>query len=526
MKPRLALLLLAAWVGANPDGAQSQSVQPLSPAELARVIDQHLEARLAAEGTPTSPLADDVELARRLHLDLHGVVPSIEQTVAFLQQSDSRKGIELINGLLASPSYGLHQADLWDNLLLPLNTENRRVPLNPLRRWMAAAFNENRPWSETVHTMLTSVGPQDHNAAITLFLANSRSLAPHEATDLVSRLFLGVRLECAQCHDHPFDRWTQDDYWGLAAFFGKMHFTSKFDGLSLPPREGPRNKEQNGTNYGIIEVLAPRKQRLPEQAKSLPPRFLDGTRPAIDPEVPPLRPALADWMTSADNPWFAKAMVNRTWGQLFGRGLVNPVDDLRPENPATHPELLEVLTQQFVAHGFDLKYLIRGICQSRAYQRTSRPADGNESDTQGYSRMTPKVLSPEQLFDSLAAILGEEALCEGRPVDDTRSRFVEFFETDDEPDPTAYRRGIPQVLKLMNHGGYERAVAQRAAEITADRSASEAVEQLYLLALARRPDAQELRQMVSFLEQPDDRSQASASLLWVLLISSEFALNH
>lgn len=502
--------------------------QENAAAELSRLIDQQINARLTAEKLAASPAADDAELVRRLYLDLHGLVPTAEQTAAFLDDSHSQKRARLVESLVENPAYGRHLADLWDGLLLPVNATNRKVPVKPLNAWLAQAFNENRPWNETVYAVITAVGPQNENAAVTPFMANAKSLAPHEATDLVTRLFLGVQLACAQCHDHPFDRWKQTDYWGIAAFFDKLHFTSKFEGLETTARaQGKGNKAIDGTNYGITEIVNPKKHMLPERAKPSLPRLLTGEQPDIDPQSPPLRPVFAAWLTAAENPWFARAIVNRTWGMLFGRGLVNPVDDMRDKNPPTHPELLDALTREFVGHGFDLKYLVRGICQSEAYQRTSRPTAGNEADSQLYSRMPAKVLSPEQMFDSLAVVLGAEALSEGKPVDDTRDRFVQFFETDDEPDPIAYRRGIPQLLKLMNHTGYQRAVTEAAARVAADQTPPQAIEQVYLLALSRRPAADEMDRMLDFVKRHQGTvPQASADILWVLLNSSEFALNH
>jgi hypothetical protein len=512
-----------ACAAVSPVEADEGPAGPLDAVELAALIDRSIEDRL--EGLPLSPAADDAQFVRRLYLDLHGIVPTVEQTLAFLHARESDKRARLVDALLDDPAYGRHLADLWDSLLLPVNSENRKVPIKPLNGWLARAFQENRPWNEIVHEMLTAVGPQNFNPAVTPFMANAKSLQPHEATDLVTRLFLGVRLECAQCHNHPFDRWKQADYWGLAAFIQKITFTSKFDDLTLPPRPAG-HKDIVGTNYGITEVPNPKKRVLPERALPSLPRLLTGEQPQIDPETPPLRPVLAAWLTSPENPWFAQAMANRVWGQLFGRGLVNPVDDLRADNPPTHPELLEDLARQFAAHDFDLKYLFRAICLSGAYQRSSQPVPGNAADDSHYSRMIAKVLTPEQMFDSLTLVLGEEALFEGKSLDDTRQRFVEFFSTDDEPDAAAYRRGIPQLLKLMNHAGYQRGIAERAASATADRSAEEAVEQLYLLALSRRPSEEEVSQMLGFMrEEGGEVQQASVGILWVLLNSSEFALN-
>lgn len=495
---------------------------------LSALIDAQLDARLEAEGITISAAAEDAEFLRRLYLDITGRLPTPSEVRDFLADKAPDRRSAQVEQLLAHSQYGEHMADIWDSLLVKRNSDNRRVPVRPLNRWLANAFNTNRPWNEVAFDLLTAEGPQRHNPAVTPFLADKKAVGPHEATDLVARVFLGVRLECAQCHNHPYARWTHADYWGVAAFFNNVTFTKKF-GPNLPTLTwSTDNYKERGTAYGILESSKRKKKpMLPDRALVVAPRFLDGQVAVVSQQMP-LRPALAHWIATPDNPWFAKAIVNRIWAQFFGRGLVHPVDDLREDNEASHPELFDAVVRDFVAQDFDLKYLIEGICQSKAYQRTSRPAGNNSSDSALYSHMAIKVLSPEQLFDHLLALLGPEAIDRKRRIDRERLRFVQFFQTQAEPEPRQYDRGIPHTLKLLNNSGYYRAMEERITEIEAEHpSSADVIDQCYLLTLSRLPSQDERDLMVEFAAA-DDRGLTSghARILWILLNSSEFAVNH
>jgi hypothetical protein len=280
----------------------------------------------------------------------------------------------------------------------------------------------------------------------------------------------------------------------------------------------------------IVETnVDPRK--LPEADKLGAPKFLGGAVLKAAPGQS-LRKALADWMVSRDNPFFARAMVNRMWGHFFGRGLVHPVDDMHDGNLPSHPALLEALAEQFKANGFDLKYLCRAICQSQTYQRTSKPVAGNAEDDKLFSRMLIKVLTPEQLFDSLVVATGQPGNRDpsGKPINNPRAEFVNAFRGEGETDPTDYTRGIPQALRLMNSKQFlnpknEAFVTKQI--VGSAKTSEEAVEQLYLRVLSRPPSADERDRMLKYLAQPGvERQQLYAEILWALLNSSEFSLNH
>lgn len=494
--------------------AQPQPAEPAADAKLdarglARLIDQHVATKLKANQVTPSPLADDAEFLRRLYLDLHGVVPPAEKVASFLDSREPNKRARLIDELLASEQYGKHFADIWISLLIP-NRGFQGRPTEPLENWLAQRFNRNQPWNLLVGELLTATGKLEDNPASRYFLDGPNSqLSLPDLTNSVSSLFLGVQLKCAQCHNHPFASWTKADYWGLAGFFTNINY--KYN--------------QQGVFDDTKVNLAKGKAAFIDddsKARLLPARFLLGDAPPMTGSIPG-RKVFADWLTARDNPYLARATVNRWWFHFFGRGLVQPVDDLRSDNPPSHPELFEDLREQFVANGFDLKHLIRGICNSRTYQRSSRPADGNDSGPL-YGHMAIKVLTAEQLFDSLAAILGTSNQRGGGR--DPRRDFIDLFKSP-EPDPTSYSRGMTELLRLMNSPQYQRgrdALVDQA--MKRGPSPAAVVEYLYLAALSRRPSAVESQRMLTFVKQAGDARLAYGQILWVLMNSSEFMLNH
>jgi hypothetical protein len=538
----------------------------LSAADLAKLVDAAIDARVQEEQAREAPQADDAEFLRRVYLDLTGHVPPTDKALAFLDSRDPAKRARLIDELLASPAYGKHLADLWDGLLVPHTSDNRRVRGEPLVKWLEESFNTNKPWDAMVRELITASGKQDENGAITFFLANPTA---DKATDATSRLFLGVQLQCAQCHDHPFTAWKQTEYWGMAAFF-----------LKVQPDMGKPKNIKDGVIPSVSEGANVRRQGLPDSAKMVPAKFLGGATASLN-KSEPYRPVLADWLTSPKNPYFSKAMVNRTWAQLFGRGIVNPVDDMHEGNAPSHPQLLADLADQFAANEFDLKNLTRALCLTRAYQRTSKPTSGSgEAAPELFARMAVKVLTPEQLFDSLSMVVRQpgmsgptqpvvqqqtparpafqfgkngpgKALAQAKaqraqaqakldadsksPANTQpkpmplppgmRANFVTFFRPDDGADPTEYQAGIPQALRLMNSPQINGAIA--GSPVTRPgRNAPETIEHIYVAALARRPNQRELERAGAYVrKQTGDPHQAYTDLLWALLNSSEFTLN-
>ncbi len=490
---------------------------------LAHYIDKCVADRLKAEGVSPSPLASDAEFLRRVCLDVTGHIPSAEKAAAFLDDKDPNKRAKLIDELLASEDYGKHLADIWQTLVIPKNSDNRRLDAAPMGTWLEEQFNKNQPWNKMVHDLITASGAQDKNGAVTFFIANG---TVDKMTDEVTKVFLGVQLQCAQCHNHPFTEWKQTEYWGMAAFFMKVQATR------------PQVAAKQGTSPTVEETdrVKRGKNGLPESAKLVPPKFLAGAEPNVG-KSGPVRPALADWLTTAQNPFFSKAMTNRIWSQYFGRGLVNPVDDMHEDNPASHPELLQELANQFAKNDFDLKYLVRAICNSEAYQRGSKPNGNNgAAEPNVYARMGVKVLTPEQLFDSLGTVLGRQEgkagdarkgamMGKAGPNNNARSVFVAFFGVDETASATEYQSGIPQALNLMNSPRINQAI-QGNSLVRSSKPAAEVIEKLYLSTLSRRPTANEVELMTAYVKKAENPTKGYGDVLWALLNSSEFTLNH
>jgi Protein of unknown function (DUF1553)/Protein of unknown function (DUF1549) len=496
---------------------------PMAASDLAQRIDSQITQRLRAANVEPSTQTTDAEFLRRAYLDIAGVIPTSEQSAAFIDDRSQDKRSKLIDQLLTNSGYGRRMADTWATLMYPIDSDNRFVNKAPLHDWLQEKFNANMHWDAMAFDLITATGDVETNGAAIYASANR---GVDKMTDSVGKLFLGVQIQCAQCHNHPFTHWKQAEYWGLAQFFYKVNVSN------------PRAAKDGGTITVSEEGRPNRKvNAVPESAKTVAPKLLGGDVLRLD-NSKPYRPVLANWVCAPTNPFFAKAFVNRLWAQYMGRGLVNPVDDLSVENEPTHPELLTILAKEFADSGFDIKHLVSGICNSQAYQRSSKPAGDNRDDRTLYSHQAVKVLSGEQLFDSLTSILGaisgkdnpmRKAPVKGSPTN-PRDQFALFFQGTDNSPPTAYEAGIPQALRLMNSPLMAQArvtnVAVKAGEVTKNSLPDKAIEKLYLTALSRRPTADETKRMTAFVRKHQDSRAAYGDVLWVLLQTSEFALNH
>jgi hypothetical protein len=507
------------------------AAQPPSEQELAEKIDRFLAARWKAEGIEPAPLADDAEYLRRLYLDLVGRIPSREEVRRFLEEQTPDKRERLVRRLLEGGAHVEHFVNVWRELLLPeTNNGDVQGQLNSFNDWLRKQFSQNLPYDRMVKDLLTVPFGSERVRSRRMMTSEASDAAapsprafylakdakPENLAASTARLFLGVSIECAQCHNHPFASWTRQHFWGYAAFFAGLQ----------------RDGENNGT---IREVFDRRDIKVPGSLASAEARFLDETPPRWKYNVG-ARITLAEWLTSAENPYFARATVNRIWAQFFGMGLVEPVDDFRPDNPPSHPELLDELARQFVAHRFDLPYLLRSITASRAYQLTS--AGSASPSPRLFAQMAVKALSPEQLFDSLAVATGyRPPLASSRPMNpappDARAEFLARF-AGGQP-RTEMQRSIQQALMLMN--GHFIADATRLkdgaafASVVTDRSLDTAgkIEALYLATLSRKPTPKEARRFVKYVDGGGPSKNAKlalADVFWTLLNSAEFSLNH
>lgn len=486
--------------------------------ELARLIDKQIDARLSSEGGRAAELADDGEFVRRIYLDLHGRVPTLAEIKRFLGEAESGKRARLIDELLDDARYGEYLADIWQGYLISPLADDQTKRAERFRHWLAEQFNTKR-WDQIASELITATGKMEENPAVIYLIEGRLPRAVPDLTDLTSRYFLGIRLNCVQCHDHPFVNWKQEEFWGMAAFFTQIQ----------TPKRAKQVYERGVIDDPGLTLANLKDAGVPDGFIQSAPKFLGGQELSPATKTSTHRAALAAWMTAPENPYFARAMVNRTWWRLFGRGIVQPVDDMHEGNAPSHAELLDLLARRFVESGYDLKFLTRAIVLSRAYQRTSQLCE--PANKQGlFGRMTIKVLSAGQLYDSLETIAGPPAKVRGIDVrQGARWEFTQFFGESGDPDPMAYRRGIPHLLRQMNSGQFTgRNLDELVSRLSssADRSVEEIASDLFLTILSRRPTENELHQVRSYVNRTGSVAAGLRELVWVLMMTSEFSLNH
>lgn len=513
-----------------------------TPEELAAFIDAEIDARLAAAKVPASPPADDGEFLRRAYLDMHGRIPARDVATAFLTSTDSNKRQRLVESLLGDPRYGEYWARLWrDRVAVDVIKEGHLKPneTQAFHDWLADALNKSRPWNELVREMITAEGQSPPVAFIRQSIEDGQPKAKRLAAS-TARRFLGVQLQCAECHDHPFTTWTQADFWGIAAFFSRTGQAKDnkgiFDTEKGPPPTRFGNKPLVRKEGGV--VLFP-EDAGPRAGQDVPAKFLEGgpvTLPDTFSATETPRHVLAAWVTAPENVMFARATVNRLWAQVFGRGLVEPVDSLDAENLPSHPALLNSLAGELVASGYDFKHLLHGMTLSRAYQRTHRTVEGNEADTSLYSHATVKAIRPEPFYDCLIVASGSD-LKGGRmdvpgsgkkgelAILANRGAFLKLFQTDDvDGDPTMYTQALPQALALLNQrmtNDINKVVAQAVGEKGDD---AEIVSRIYVGVLSRVPASDELSIIQEYLARQPNTPARFQAVWWALINSPEFAV--
>ncbi len=491
----------------------------------AEIIDRDIFERLSAERVTPAAQSSDAEFLRRIWLDVAGKIPPAAEVRRFLADTRSDKRSRVIEQLLNSSNYANHFATFWRDILLPeLKSDEQVQQLLPgFDAWLRQHLRHDTAYDqlirEIVTTRLTIAGRDvraaasgDERSAIAFYQA--KEIAPANLAAATSRIFLGIRLECAQCHDHPFDDWKQRQFWSFAAFFAGL------------VRQG-----DDGVLGRVSEVFDRRELLIPDSETVVQAGFLDGSDPRWRRGVTS-RQILAEWITSPDNPYFARMAVNRIWGKFFGIGLVDPVDDFTASNPCSHPQLLDALARDFVAHNFDVKFLIRAITTSRAYQRSSA-ADGDASGRL-FASMPIKGLTPEQLLESLLEAGGYSQQspppANGTGAGSPRDEILELFANDTDP-PTAQQTSILQALALMNGALIEAVVdLQRSPRLAglanSSQSTQQQIETLFLATLSRLPTQAESRRMQEFIASNSDARRALGHVFWALLNSAEFGANH
>lgn len=505
-----------------------------TPREVAAAIDRHLQNGMATWRLKPAPQSDDAEFLRRIHLDLTGRVPTAEQAVAFLDNKEPDKRAKLIDQLLATPQFGEQLGRTWREWIcppeLPSDANGGAQPhkqAQELGNWMGKRFAVGDSWDKITRDILTVKGDTKNNPQAIFFGLSGDSsgrVTPDGSARAVASLFMGVQLQCAQCHDDPYRDWSQKDHWALAAFFGRT--SGDFGNV----------RESNPGNNASISIP---KTAFKNIGTNIQAAFLNGKKFEHDKSRFD-RDRLVDWLAAKDNPYFARAFVNRTWFYFFARGLVNPIDDFRDLNPPTHPGLMNLLTNEFAASGFDVKHLIRCICNSEAYQRTTRVAKGTDEQTvaaltAAFGRMPIRIMTADQLYDSLKQAYGDPNLDlrginpkDGNttgmsaPVLDPYIEFLRRFGTNKE-DPTDFIHGIPQMLTMINHPRLRagsKAIDQYRMS-NAKAPPEQIVEWLYLSTFSRRPTNVEQGESQHYLKRSPD---AYIGILWALVNRSEYLL--
>jgi hypothetical protein len=488
---------------------------------MAARVDELLAARWKDEGVSPAPLAADGEFIRRAYLDLTGVIPPVAEVRAFLKDSSPDKREQLIERLLASPAHATHLATTWRNIMLPAGFEAGDVnSVLGVQNWLRNRFAENMRYDRIVSELLVATGGRETGPAL---FYTALELKPEELAANTARIFLGLQIQCAQCHDHPFDHWKQTDFWGYAAFFAQL----QQNGAQQP---GMMNVALFDNDEGEV--------KLPDTDQIVPPQYPEGP-PASADEGGYRRQQLSIWMASRDNPYLARALVNRAWSHLFGRGIVEPVDDLGPRNPPSHPELLDELTDYFVQTGFDVRMLYRTLAKTRAYQLSSEVLSEEPPRPELFAHMMVKSLTAEQLYDGLsqAALRNGASMGGGgsssRFFDPQRREFLARMQTSNRS-AAEFDAGLPQALLLMNGEVMVEATDKDKSRMIASLDApwftdEQRIETLFLAAYARTPNDEELERSLKYMESggaAGDRRQALGDVFWALLNSAEFALNH
>jgi hypothetical protein len=484
-------------------------------------IDRLIDAKLQRLKIQPAPAVDDAGFLRRVSLDLTGQLPSPQEVRAFLADAARNKRAATIDKLIGSPAFVDHWTLKWADLL-----QNNRKYLGEkgayeFREWIREAFEQNRPYDRMVREMLTASGSSYETPAANFYRVTHD---PKPTMEKTTQVFLGVRMVCTQCHDHPFERWTQNQYYEMSAFFSAL---------------GVRPGYEVGEEI-VYDQRRDFDMKHPKDGRVMNPKFIlpGAAPPPTDPRS--RRIAYAQWLTARENPYFAKSTVNRVWSYFFGRGIIDPVDDIRASNPPSNPALLDALTKDFLDHNFDLRQLMRTIANSRTYQAGIATNEWNEKDGENFSHALPRRLSAEELMDALAEATGVRPEFPEAPPDTNAEQvadphvgkdgFLDLFGRPPRESSCECERrtdlSLPQALNLVNGRTISDAVADGkgriAKAVLGGRPGRELVEDLYLATMSRPPTAAELNLGLKYLEGGTGRAARAQDLLWALVNSKPF----
>lgn len=497
-----------------------------SPVPADSLVDRAVGQKLNELRITPSALAADEHFLRRVSVDLTGVQPTPERVLAFVADTDPQKRPKLVEALLQRPEFVDWWSLRWGDLLQNSRNASSDPAVFAFREWLRAAVGRNLPLDQFAREILTARGSFLDNPAAAYFAASKDT---DDTLQRATQVFCGVRMLCARCHPHPFENWTQADYYGLHSFFNQV--STKPD----PRLLGVVNAKT------VLVNLSTGSSTNPRTAKPQAPRYLGGAEPAL-PSGSDRRGDYAIWLTSAKNPHFARSLVNRFWSYFFNRGIIDPVDDLRSTSPPINAPLLDALTQDFVAHKFDVRHLMRVIVNSRTYQRSAVPNESNAHDDMNFSHAIPRRLPAEALLDSLVQATAIKESFGGVPAGfsaaqlpdgNVQSSFLSLFGKAQRMEACECERDLGtnmlQALHFINGQSIQTRLgnpAARPALLLKDKPADPAlVEQLYLWSLARRPTAAEQKVAARFLDDcGDKRAEAVQDLMWSLLNSRDFLM--
>ena len=519
------------------EAAAKNKKAPRTTDPVVAFIDQQIRQAWQDNGVEPSRVADDEEWLRRVYLDLLGHIPPWKDVEKFHKDKNPAKRAALIDRLLDDPEYVRNWTTIWTNLTIGRKTL-RRVNRSAMQAFFRESFAQNRPWNEIVFDLVSAEGRSTENGAVNYLLAQmTTNDEAVQATAKTTRLFMGIQVQCTQCHNHPFNDWKQDQFWRINSFLRQTRAIEhrKFDAAT-----GRRVTDYTELADGNFSGPVYFEKRNGQMQVAYPIFFETKVEPGSGVNR---RKELARLMTTGDKPLIATAMVNRTWAHLFGYGFTRPVDDLGPHKPPSHPELLDRLSQEFATSHYDVRRLIRWICNSEAYQLTSRAGKKNASDdpalgnTPLFSRLYPKALEAEQLYDSL--LIATEADRSGKASwadaqkqrDEWLAQFIIAFGTDENDEATTFNGTIPQALLMMNGPLIEKAISAGEgsflhAVLSSESSDTRNIQRLYLATLSRHPHSREQAVAENLIESGADKLSGYQDLFWALLNSNEFIINH
>lgn len=486
-------------------------------------IDELVFAKLLRLGLPPSASSDDTTFLRRVTIDVAGRLPTISEAEEFLADQREDKREQLVDRLLASEDYADWFANKWSSILRNKRKQGNKHVSYSFHDWIREAIYQNKPYDQFVREIITATGAAGMEPAVSWYQGYTDV---HAQVEDIAQLFLGLRIQCARCHHHPFEKWSQQDYYGFTAFFTRV---------GRKPSKRLANFSDIYHDAGLASATNP-KTGQPVTPSGL------GAEPLQIPADEDPRIRLADWMSSQENPFFARGLVNRYWKHFFGRGLVDPEDDMRVTNPASNPSLLDALAQHFAASDFDLKELVRTICTSRVYGLSAEPNEHNRRDKQNFSRFFPRRLQAEVLLDAIDGVTSSPSAFGGLPAG-TRaiqlpdnafdSYFLTVFGRPESNSVCECERSseasLAQSLHLLNSQEIQTKIAgQRAEKLAGDsRSHEEKVRELYLVAFSREPNNDETSLAVAYLTKNEAEPKTGyEDIIWSLINTKEFLFNH